>query len=94
MQDIYIIPEAPVIVDETSVSSVRLLAKGFRLGILDNSKNNADHLLELLRVDLLEKFHITNVAQCRKPNAAVAASALQIDQLVEQSDFILGAMAD
>src|SRR4030095_14807167 len=45
---VLIVPEAPPVQAAPGAAQRRLSREGIRLGLLDNSKGNADHLLRLL----------------------------------------------
>lgn len=93
--DFFIIPEAPVR-QQAAVARTqeRMRGVGIRLGVLDNSKGNADHLLGLLVEGLRAAVSISSVTSLRKPNAAAGASGAILDQLVAETDFVVSAMAD
>ena len=93
--DFFIIPEAPVRQQAAAVRRPEgTLGVGIRLGVLDNSKGNADHLLGLLVESLRAAVPISSVTSLRKPNAAAAASGAMLDQLAAEADFVVSAMAD
>ena len=67
---------------------------GTRLGIIDDSKRNADVLLEEL-VDLLRtRYEITDVKWHRKPSASRPADPSAIRELAEQCDSVIIAIGD
>ena len=65
-----------------------------RIGILDNSKSNADHLLSHLAMRIGDHFTVASVVEGRKPGAALAAKPDVIDKLVKEADCVITAMAD
>jgi hypothetical protein len=87
-------PVAPVPAATTVKVEKHGAGAGIRLGILDNSKANADHLLQFL-VDMVQQSlpGATGVKR-RKPAASRPADAAVIDDLVRETDFVLSAMAD
>ena len=91
-----VIPEAPVPAPSDSLSPLawRGNRDGLRLGVLDNSKGNADHLLRLLADELRAAFPVKSVLTLRKLNPSTAAPAGILNQLAEQTDFVVSAMAD
>jgi hypothetical protein len=93
--DFFIIPEAPVR-QQAAVARRQegTPGVGIRLGVLDNSKGNADHLLGLLVESLRAAVSISSVTSLRKPNAAAAASGAILDRFVAEADFVVSAMAD
>ncbi len=67
---------------------------GTRLGIIDDSKRNADVLLEEL-VDLLRtRYEIADVKWHRKPSASKPADPAAIRELVESCDSVIVAVGD
>jgi hypothetical protein len=89
-----VVPEAPtpggmVIVDE------RQIAKGgIRLGVLDNSKGNADHLLRFIVEGVKAKVDVSSVVSLRKASVSLPAPAEILDQLAKEADVVVSAMAD
>ncbi len=87
-------PEAPA---RTTVNAPARSAKagaGIRLGVLDNSKPNAELLLKglLERIGASAKFE--SVLFLSKPNAAINAPREVLDQLAEGADLVISAMGD
>jgi len=68
--------------------------RGLRLGILDNAKGNADHLLAFLVEALRAEMPVTSVIRHRKPGASVPATNLMLDDFTRDADCVLSAMAD
>ena len=67
---------------------------GTRLGIIDDSKRNADVLLEEL-VDLLRaRYEISDVKWHRKPSASRPADPEAIRELAEYCDSVIIAIGD
>ena len=67
---------------------------GTRLGVIDDSKRNADALLEEL-VDLLRtRYEISEVKWHRKPSASRPADPAAIKELVENCDSVIIAIGD
>ena len=67
---------------------------GTRLGLIDDSKRNADALLEEL-VDLLKtRYEISEVKWHRKPSASRAADPKAIAELAEECDSVIIAIGD
>ena len=89
----WIIPEAPPPA-EASVAGRRKVKGGLRLGILDNSKSNADHLLAMIVEEVKAKLPVSSVVALRKPGPAAGAEAEMLDQLAEEADCVISAMAD
>ena len=69
-------------------------AKGVRLGVLDNSKGNADHLLRMIVEGVRAQVPLASVAFRRKDFASIAAPPDTLDQLAREADVVISAMAD
>ena len=67
---------------------------GTRLGIIDDSKRNADVLLEELADLLRTRYEITDVKWHRKPSASRPADPSAIRELAEQCDSVIIAIGD
>jgi len=91
---LWVSPEAPpqrtVGAERHSLSNQAAL----RLGILDNAKSNADHLLQMLVESLQATIPVTSVIRRRKPGPAFAAKLYILDDLAREADFVVSAMAD
>ncbi len=87
-------PDAPVEAAEKLQSDRTLDDSGIRLGVLDNSKGNADHLLNFIIEGLKEVFPIKSVVMTRKPASSRPAPEATLDQLAREADLVVSAMAD
>ena len=89
-----VVPEAPV--PEAAVTSGQRKAGkgGLRLGILDNSKGNADHLLRFIAEGVKAALPIASVVMTRKGSVSLPAPGNILDQLTAEADFVVTAMAD
>jgi hypothetical protein len=87
-------PEAPAQSPTALKVAKRTASAGLRLGLLDNSKSNTDHLLQFISESAQETLNIANVVKRRKPAASRPAEASVIDDLVNQTDFVIVAMGD
>ena len=67
---------------------------GTRLGIIDDSKRNADVLLEELVEVLRTRYEISDVKWHRKPSASKPADPEAIRELVESSAPVIVAVGD
>jgi hypothetical protein len=67
---------------------------GTRLGIIDDSKRNADVLLEELADLLRTRYEITDVKWHRKPSASRPADPAAIRELAEECDSVIIAIGD
>jgi hypothetical protein len=67
---------------------------GTRLGIIDDSKKNADVLLEELVELLRTRYEIAEVKWHRKPSASRPADPAAIRELAESCDAVIVAVGD
>jgi hypothetical protein len=68
--------------------------KGKTIGVLDNSKPNADKLAERLAELLKERYGVANVITRRKLTAQQGAPKKYLDELAAESDFVLAGLGD
>jgi uncharacterized protein YhfF len=89
-----VVPDAPL-EDVAQLKASRTVTdKGIRLGVLDNSKGNADHLLNLIIEGMKKEFKVTSVAMKRKPASSAPATTKILDELEKEADVVVSAMAD
>ena len=89
-----VVPEAPM-EEAAQLKTERKLGRGsIRLGVLDNSKANADYLLELIVDGVKKELDVTSVLVTRKPASSRPASDEILDQLAKETDLVVSAMAD
>lgn len=87
-------PDAPP-EEVAQVKATRTLGgKGIRLGVLDNSKGNADHLLDLIVEGVKQEFKVDSVVVKRKPASSAGATKQILDELAKEADLVVSAMAD
>tara|TARA_B110000014_G_C19880803_1_gene455896 strand:- start:362 stop:664 length:303 start_codon:yes stop_codon:yes gene_type:complete len=67
---------------------------GTTLGIIDDSKRNADVLLEELANVLINRYEISEVVWHKKPSASRPADPNEIDKLAEKCDSAIIAIGD
>ena len=67
---------------------------GTRLGMIDDSKRNADVLLEELAEILRTRYEIAEVKWHRKPSASRPADPAALKELTEQVDSVIIAIGD
>lgn len=89
-----VVPEAPVQAAAGGVEHRSIKGRGLRIGTLDNSKSNADHLLRMLIDGVKAQTQVDSVVALRKPSASLPADTKLLDQLAEQADVVIAAMAD
>ena len=84
---------------QTSAAGVNAVPKfsdlrGKIIGLLDNSKPNADKLGERFEQLLREKYGIGGVIKRRKFTAQESAPKQFLDDLAAQADFVLSGLGD
>ena len=89
-----VVPDAPI-EDVAPLKSSRTLGnRGIRLGVLDNSKANADHLLNFIIEGVKKEFKVDSVVMQRKPASSGPATDQVLDELATEADLVISAMAD
>ena len=68
--------------------------RGKVIGLLDNSKPNADVLGERFEQLLREKYGVAGVVRRRKLTAQEGAPKQFLDELAAQADFVLSGLGD
>ena len=68
--------------------------RGKVIGLLDNSKPNADKLAERFAELLIEKYGVASVITRRKLTAQQGAPKQYLDELAAQADFVLSGLGD
>src|SRR4051812_701505 len=85
----WIIPEAPPPSAGGTLQQERKSEPaGLRLGILDNAKSNADHLLAMIIESVRASFAVASVVRLRKPSSAAGAEQEILDELAEKADCV------
>lgn len=84
---------------QTSAAKVASIARftdlrGKTMGVLDNSKPNADKLTERLAELLKERYGVANVITRRKLTAQQGAPKQYLEELAAQADFVLAGLGD
>jgi hypothetical protein len=89
-----VVPDAPP-EDVAHLKANRTLGEaGIRLGVLDNSKGNADHLLNFIIEGVKKEFKVDSVVIKRKPASSKPATNAILDELAKEADLVVSAMAD
>ena len=89
-----VVPEAPL-EEPAKLEARRTLGSGgIRLGVLDNSKGNADHLLDMIVEGVKQEFKVDSVVMKRKPTSSRPATDEVLDDLAKEADIVVSAMAD
>ena len=87
-------PEAPS-PQAVATTQTRAVAKGgIRLGVLNNSKGNADHLLRFIVDGVRALVPVASVVAVRKDSVSLPAPKDILDQLAAGADYVVTAMAD
>jgi hypothetical protein len=68
--------------------------RGKVVGVLDNSKPNADKLAERFAELLKEKYGVAKVITRRKLTAQQGAPKQYLDELASQADFVISGLGD
>ena len=89
-----VIPEAPPPAVVAAGKQRDFQAGGIRLGLLDNSKGNADHLLNFIVEGVKAQVKVASVVTLRKPSPSIPADKAVLDELSEKADCVISAMAD
>ena len=87
-------PDAPMEAVAQLKPQRSLGAGGIRLGVLDNSKGNADHLLNMIVEGVKKEFKVDTVVMRRKPTSSRPATDQMLDELAKETDIVISAMAD
>ena len=89
-----VVPDAPMEGVAQLKPDRKLGAGGIRLGVLDNSKGNADHLLKFIVDGVKQEFQVDSVVMKRKPTSSRPATEQILDELATEADLVVSAMAD
>jgi hypothetical protein len=89
-----VVPEAPVPAPAAAAAGRKAGKNGLRLGVLDNSKGNADHLLRFIVEGVKAALPVASVVALRKDSVSLPAPAPILDRLAAEADFVVSAMAD
>jgi hypothetical protein len=89
----WIIPEAPP-PESVKIEQQRKAKGGLCVGILDNAKSNADHLLGMIAQGIEAQLPVTSIVSFRKEGPAAGADPGVLDALAGQADVVISAMAD
>ncbi len=87
-------PDAPVEEVAQLKASRTLGDQGIRLGVLDNTKSNADHLLNFIVEGVKKEFKVDSVVLKRKAASSTPATPAIIEELAKEADLVVAAMAD
>ena len=89
-------PEGKARISAASVAALPRFAdlSGKTIGLLDNSKPNADKLEERFAELLKERLGVAKVIARRKITAQAGAPKEFLDELAAQADFVLSGLGD
>jgi hypothetical protein len=88
------VPDAPIETVTQLDANRQLGESGIRLGILDNTKGNADHLLNMIIEGVKKEFKVDSVVMTRKAASSRPAAEDILDKLAKEADLVVSAMAD
>ena len=91
---VLVVPEAPAQGRTAVVNERRIDKKGIRLGVLDNSKGNADYLLRFIVDSVKSAVPVESVVMTRKDSVSLPAPAEILDKLAAEADVVVSAMGD
>jgi hypothetical protein len=89
-----VVPEAPAPAAAAAAESRKAGKSALRLGVLDNSKGNADHLLRFIVEGVKAAMPVASVVSLRKESVSLPAPGPILDRLAAEADFVVSAMAD
>jgi hypothetical protein len=89
-----VVPEAPAPAAAAAAEARKSGKSGLRLGVLDNSKGNADHLLRFIVEGVKAAVPVASVVTLRKESVSLPAPGPVLDRLAAEADFVVSAMAD
>lgn len=89
-----VVPEAPAPEARAAVAERKPARGAIRLGTLDNTKSNADHLLSFIVEGVRATLPVASVVSLRKENATVPARPEVLERLAAEADFVITAMGD
>lgn len=89
-----VVPEAQMSQVAVETTKRAVASGGIRLGVLDNSKGNADHLLRFIVEGVKALLPVASVLTLRKESVSLPAPDALLDQLAGGADYVISAMAD
>ncbi len=89
-----VVPEAPTPASGALSAQRRIDKRAIRLGVLDNSKGNADHLLAMMVEGVSAALPVASMVSLRKGSVSLPAPKEILDRLTAEADFVFSAMAD
>ena len=83
----------PETAESTYAPRVRDLS-GKRVGLLDNSKHNANKILDAIAAILDQEYGFSNIVRHRKPSASKPVAPEVIESLGEACDLVIVGVGD
>jgi len=87
-------PTGTLVVEEHTLAPGLTTLEGKKLGILDNSKTNADRYLTMVAEELQELYGVADWRMVTKENLGSPARSEILEELVRDSDFIITGIGD
>ena len=75
--------------DEKPLAARHANLNGKRIGILDNTKSNADVLMKRMAELLCSEYGAVEIVHRRKAHAAIGATEALLDEMAESCDLVL-----
>jgi hypothetical protein len=88
-----VLPVDPTVEERARLAPRPATLDGKRIGLLNNSKGNADHLLERVALRLGERYAVREFVRVTKPIFSRVAPDDQLEQL-RSCDLVITAIAD
>ena len=79
---------------EASVAPKLDTLNGKVLGILDNTKPNADRILDMVVELIAKRYKLAGVVKRRKPSASKGAPQEILDEMARECDFVIVGVGD
>lgn len=89
-----VIPEAPSVQGAAPGSQRKMGRENLRIGVLDNGKANAGHLLRFVEEGLKKRLSVKSSISFRKAHVGLGAPAEYLDSLTADADVVISAMAE
>lgn len=87
-------PTGSLTTEEHSLAPRLQTLQGTRLGILDNSKTNADRYLTMVAEELQQRYGVSEWKMVTKPNLGQPARDEDIDAVSADVDFVITGIGD
>ena len=87
-------PTGTLVVEEHPLAPGLSTLQGKKLGILDNSKTNADKYLTMVAEELQELYGVAEWRMITKENLGSPARPEILQDLVRDSDFVITGIGD